>query len=181
MWYFTYTKVSLTKLLFGNIYSATFLLDLGLKWSKANCKRIPHFLYETYQYSSVPGRQMLNSCIRMLLNHICGEKRLFVRHFDLIPTKEKQGREMAEAVSMFWINLKIIWSMSTLMWLKGRLLQYYSVSQVSSLYLFAGYFLKISSTFRLDFNHNASFIIHLILFFIYKKSSWSRYQEATRE
>lgn len=114
---------------------------------------------------------MLNSCIRRLLNRICGEKSLFVRHFDLIPTKEKQGREMAEAVSMFWINLKIIWSMSTLMWLKGRLLQYYSVSQVSSLYLFAGYFLKISSTFRLDFNLNASFIIHLILFFIYKKAA----------
>lgn len=72
---------------------------------------------------------------------------------------------MAEAVSKIRINLKITRSIYTLMWLKDRILQYYYTSQVSSLYLFAQYFYEVSSTFRLDFNHSASFIINLILFF----------------
>lgn len=71
---------------------------------ETNCKRILYFLYETFQYSSVPGRQVLNSCTRRLLNHIRGENRLFVRLFDLIPTKEKQGRKAESRSSIKVLN-----------------------------------------------------------------------------
>lgn len=37
-----------------------------------NCIMIPHFLYETYQFNSLPWRQMLNSCSGKLLNQVSG-------------------------------------------------------------------------------------------------------------
>lgn len=67
-------------------------------------------------------------------------KRLFVIHFDLIPTKGKQEKdgEMAEAVQKFWTNLKAVRCMYTLMWLKGKQLQYYYIfsSLITILVLF---------------------------------------------
>lgn len=37
-----------------------------------NCIMIFHFLYETYQFNSLPSKQMLNSCSGKLLNQVAG-------------------------------------------------------------------------------------------------------------